>query len=130
MKDSSFRKNDGFTFVETLVSVSILAFVIVGVVLMSAAHIRSNSFTSHHTRSVQLAEDGLEWLRRLDYNSELINANGRVDNFGDIVRYPDFRRAYTVTWGAELSTLQVSVTWRSRGRDAAPVVLTSMRTLQ
>jgi len=124
----STKKSSGFTLIETIIAAAVFSFVLVGVLGMTSAHVRSNHHTNHHTRAVQLAEDGMEWLRRLDYNTELAAADGLEDDFFTLAMYPDYRREFRVNWGAELTTMRVDVTWRTQGRNAPPITLTSIRT--
>jgi type II secretory pathway pseudopilin PulG len=121
----------GFSFIEVLTAVVLFSFLVVGVLMMTTMNIKSNSYTQHHTKAVQLAESGLELLRRVDYNNELPNYDGvsalSVSDFGTIPQYPDFRRVLLVNWGTQLSTLQVSVTWRTQSATSFPLVLTTQR---
>lgn len=117
----------GFTFVEVLVSITILAFVIVGVLMMSSMQIKTNSFSQHHSKAIELAEDGLEMLNRVDYNTLLAPFNGTIEEYGTIPNFLEFRRTYEVNWNTDLSTIRVTVQWRSLARNSAPVVLTMLR---
>jgi hypothetical protein len=121
----------GFSFIEVLVSLIIFSFLVIGVLLMTSINIKSNSYIQHHTKAVQLAESGLEVLRRVDYTNELPNYDGAsaisFSDYGEIPNYPDFRRRLMVTWGAEMSTLVVTVNWRTLQTDSPPMVLSSLR---
>ena len=122
----------GFSFIEVLTAVVLFSFLVIGVLLMTTMNIQSNSYSQHHTKAVQLAESGLELLRRVDYNNELPNYDGVTDplafnDFGTIANYPEFSRSLMVTWGTQLSTLRVTVTWRTRGVNSFPIVLTTQR---
>jgi len=134
MEVSKLRANSvkakGFSFIEVLAAVTIFSFVVVGVMLMTTMHIRTSSYAQHHTKAMQLAEDGMEMLKRLNYDAELINMDGVVNDFGTIANYPEFRRDFQVNWNTEISTLRVTVTWRSMARNPNPVVLVSLRTSQ
>jgi len=121
----------GFSFVEVLTAVVLFSFLVIGVLLMTTMNIKSNSYSQHHTKAVQLAESGLELLRRVDYNTELPNYDGvsalAFSDYGQIPNYPEFRRSLLVTWGTEISTLRVTVTWRTQNTDSFPMVLTTQR---
>lgn len=118
----------GFSFIEVLTSITVLAFVIVGVLMMTSMHIKINSFSQHHTKAIELAEDALEFLNRVDYNTQLGTYNGVIDDFGTIPNYGEFHRALEVNWNTDISTIRVTVRWRSLARNSAPVVLTVLRT--
>lgn len=121
----------GFSFIEVLTATVLFTFLVVGILMMTTMNINSNSYTQHHTKAVQLAESGLELLRRVDYNTELANYDGvaaiAFSDYGQIPNYLDFRRTLLVTWGTQISTLQVTVTWRVRGATSVPMVLTTLR---
>lgn len=127
VSDIISSKSRGFTLVEVLISIVILAFLAIGILGMTTVTINSNSFIQHHTKAVQLAESGLEEMRRVDYVNQLSNYNGVIEDFGSIPNNPGFRRAFTVNYAADISTMTVSVTWRFRGVNSSPLVLTSMR---
>ena len=121
----------GFTFIETLVSVTILSFIVIGVLTMTSVHIKMNSFALHHTKAVQLAEEGVEMLLRLDptvlpgyYDP------GQTENFGTIVKYPDYSRTITVNQiDMDNYRITCSVIWRSQRLNSKPLVLSMLRTL-
>jgi len=121
----------GFTFIETLVSVSILSFIVIGVLTMTSVHIKMNSFALHHTKAVQLAEEGVEMLLRLDptilpgyYDP------GQTETFGTIVKYPDYSRTITVNQiDMDNYRITCSVIWRSQRLNSKPLVLSMLRTL-
>ncbi len=123
----------GFTFIETLVSVTILSFIVIGVLTMTSVHIKMNSFALHHTKAVQLAEEGVEMLLRLDpsvlpgyYDP------GQTEDFGTIVKYPDYSRTITVKIDpGDMNNYRItcSVIWRSQRLNSKPLVLSMLRTL-
>ncbi len=121
----------GFSFVEVLVALVLFSFLVIGVLMMTSMNIKSNSYTQHHTKAVQLAESSLELLRRVDYTNELPNYDGvsaiSFSDYGQIPNYPDFRRRLQVAWGAEMSTLVVTINWRTLKRDSPPMVLSTLR---
>lgn len=127
MSDMISSKSRGFTLVEVLISTALLAFLAVGILGMTTVTINSNSYVRNHTKAVQLAESGLEELRRVDYVNQLAAYNGVYEDFGSIPNYPGFSRTYTVNFAAGISTLAVSVSWRVRGTNSNPLVLTSLR---
>jgi len=127
VSDINSSKSRGFTLIEVLISIGLLAFLAVGILGMTTMSINSNSYVQHHTKAVQLAESGLEELRRVDYVNQLSAYNGVIQDFGSIPNYPGFRRAFTVDHAADISTMTVSVTWRVRGTTSFPLVLTSRR---
>jgi prepilin-type N-terminal cleavage/methylation domain-containing protein len=116
-----------FSLIEVLIAITLFTFLVVGVLTMTTMGIRTNSYAQHHTKAVQLAESGLELLRRVNYTTELNGFNGVVNDYNTIPNYLEYRRAFSVTYALDISTLQVSVTWRSQGVESIPIVLTTQR---
>jgi prepilin-type N-terminal cleavage/methylation domain-containing protein len=118
----------GFSFIEVLTAIVLFSFLVVGVLMMTTMNIKSNYYTQHHTKAVQLAESGLEFLRRINYDTELpAYAGGVTSGYGTLPNYLEFSRTLQADIGAGMSTLTVSVTWRSQGAESPPLVLTTMR---
>jgi len=120
----------GFTFIETLVSVTILSFVIVGVLTMTTVHIKMNSSALHHTKAVQLAEEGVEMLLRLDPSLLAGFAGGKTEDFDTIKKYHDYSRTITVQ-NIDMDNYRIisSVIWRSQNLYSKPIILSILRTL-
>ena len=112
---------------EVLMAITLFTLLVLGVLTMTTMGIRTNSWAQHHTKAMQLAESGLELLRRVNYNTELNTFDGVVNDYGTIPNYPEFRRSFQVTYGLDISTLQVTITWRTQGAVSFPVVLTTRR---
>ena len=141
MKNNSFKPSqEGYSFIEVLISVSILALVIVGVLTMTTVHIKTNSFALHHTKAVQLAEESVERLMRIDFNqlAGLVGSD-QVEAYGTMDKYPDFTRTVSVAappaWtglpnNGNNYLITARVRWRSLGRNSMPVTLSVVRTKQ
>lgn len=127
MSTKILNEQRGFSLVEVLIAITLFAFLVVGVLTMTTMGIRTNSWAQHHTKAVQLAESGLELLRRVNYTTELNDYNGDVEDYGTIPQYREYRREYTVNFAADISTIQVTINWRTRGAVSFPIVLTSQR---
>ncbi len=127
MRKTLLIKKKGFSLIEVLVALAIFSFVLLGVLSMMGAHISSNFISKNHSKAIQLAEDGIETLKSVDYATELSAFNGKVDDFGSIPNFPAFRRVYSVVPFSDYSITQVSVLWRSKGNNSKPIVLRSIR---
>jgi prepilin-type N-terminal cleavage/methylation domain-containing protein len=129
MSAKCFNKQKGFTFVEVLVAAGLLAFLVVGVLTMTTAHIKTNSFAIHHTKAVQLAEEQVERLLRMDFSG--VQTFGTVSEaLGSIPNYPEFTRTTSaVMINADNYRITSSVRWRSQGVDSNPITLSIIRTL-
>jgi type IV pilus assembly protein PilV len=71
------NKEDGFTLVEVLVAISILAFGLLAVASMQLAAIQANSFAIETTEALNVAQDKMEELIALPFNdAALLDQNG------------------------------------------------------
>ena len=116
-----------FSLIEVLITITIFTFLVIGVLSMSTMGIRTNSWAKHHTKAVQLAESGLELMRRVNYATELEDFDGVVNEYGTLPQYREYRRAYEVIFAPDISTIRVTVTWRTQGAVSFPVVLSTQR---
>jgi prepilin-type N-terminal cleavage/methylation domain-containing protein len=62
------KKNRGFTLIELMISVCIMAIAFAGLATMQIACINGNSIASNLTTGITLAQDKMEELNSLDYN--------------------------------------------------------------
>jgi type IV pilus assembly protein PilV len=125
------RACDGFTLIEILITIGILAFGLLAVASLQVSAIRGNDFSSNVTEATVLAQDKLELLSTLPYaHSELQDQDGDftsgLDDSGVSADYSEtpgepFSR-YTVSWNVsendpipESKTIRVIVTWHDRG---------------
>jgi len=73
---NNFEDNRGFTLVELLVAVCIMAIAFAGLATMQIACINGNSIASNITTGMTLAQDKMEELNSLDFNDpELADNN-------------------------------------------------------
>lgn len=75
-----FNDDRGFTLVELLVAVCVMAIAFAGLATMQIACINGNSIANNVTTGMTLAQDKMEELKSLDYNDpELANNNASND---------------------------------------------------
>lgn len=75
------KENRGFTLVELLISVAIMAIAFAGLATMQVACINGNAIASNLTGAVTLAQDKFEELNSLDYDDlDLKNVNTTNDD--------------------------------------------------
>ena len=71
------NKEDGFTLIEVLVAISILAFGLLAVASMQLAAIQANSSAIETTEALNVAQDKMEELIALPFNdADLLDQNG------------------------------------------------------
>jgi len=114
-------RQSGFTILEVMIAISILAIGLLAVFSGQNMAIRGNNRASHLTEGMTLAQDRLEELLALPYDD--------VDATGSPVNDP---AGYTITWtvnnGPINNTLLINVT--VTGRDLRkPLQLNCIKTL-
>ncbi len=108
-------KCEGFTLIEVMIALVILAVGILALGTMQIVSIRTNAFSSEMTYSTMLAQQRMEILRNLAYNDTDLNS-GHHDELPTIIG--DKGASYTVTWDvdtsvADMKTITVDITWQS-----------------
>lgn len=98
--------NRGFTLIEVMIAVFLLAVALMGLASVTTTVIRGNSFSRALTTATTLAKDQMEDLKSKDYG-DLLSGNDTksIDNL-------NYTRAWTV--GTETNnrkTVAVTVTW-------------------
>jgi prepilin-type N-terminal cleavage/methylation domain-containing protein len=120
-----FKGSKGFSLIELLVAIGVFAFLVIGVLSMFGVQISSNSYLQHHTKALQLAEDGIELLNRVNYDDELADYDGVIET--EIPNYIGYQRQFTVDWDVDISAISVRVSWQKSGSLSNPIVLNSRR---
>lgn len=100
----------GFTLIEVLIGLVILAFGLLAIAGMQITSVKGNFFSNNLTQASILAQDRLEILRNLDWNhSDLsIGTHDEGQISGTI-----FSRRYTVSLvpGTNMLNIVVTVSW-------------------
>ena len=102
------RSEKGFTLVEILVAIAILAFGILAIASMQSASLRSTQHSYNVTEGTTWAQDRIEQLMVLPYNQI---------NTGQDTSDPYYTIDWNVTAGPVTNTksVTVSVTWTASG---------------
>lgn len=114
MKFTLFKRNDdmGFTLLEVMIALSILAVGILGVIGMFTTSIGGNAQGKHMTEATNLAQSKLDYLANSEIFANLTSSP-----------LPVTSGIYTMTWkktepipalGNKLKMIKVTVTWQSR----------------
>ncbi len=105
--------NNGFTLIEVLITMTILAFGILAVASMQIWGIRGNSTAIWHTEAATTAADRIERLMTLAYD----HADLATGAHGPVTK-DDYTLNWQVTTDAPVNntkTIVVTVTWTDRG---------------
>ena len=120
------RNRKGFTLIEVLVGLVILAVGLLAIAGMLVTSVKGNYFSSHLTQASYIAQDRLEFLKNLPIDNGALNA-GTHPELPVTVSGLNFSRSYTVAVNGSLKTITYTVTWND-GRDHS-VSFTTMRSL-
>ena len=104
-----FNQNKGFTLVEIMVAISILAIALLGLASVTVMVIKGNTFSKTMTAATTLANDKMEQLKRTGYAS----LGSGADTVQSI-----YSRTWTVTQNspiANMITVVVTVQWNWQG---------------
>jgi len=105
----------GYTFLEVLIGVLVLAVGLLAIGGLQIASVRGNAFSHHMTQATYIAHDRLEFLKNLPFNDSRLLAN-RYQEEKVTVAGVVFLREYTVTQEGTLKRIQYTVTWND-GRN-------------
>jgi len=100
---------EGFTLIEVMIAILILAVGMMAMALLQVTAIRGGSFANQMTQASILGQDKIEVLKNTDYGS--ISSNSDTVTGGNGVTYT---RTWTVTNDSPYSgskTINLTVTW-------------------
>lgn len=104
----------GFTLIEVMIALVILAVGLLALGTMQIVSIRANAFSSEMTYSTMLAQEQLEILKNLSF-SDMDLAAGHHDTLPPII---EKGASYSVTWDvadttSDIKTITMDITWES-----------------
>ncbi len=98
----------GFSLIEVLIGLVILAFGLLAIAGLQIASTRGNFFSNNLMQATYIAQDRLEFLQNL--SSDQLNAGNYNDGsvtVGEIV----YNRSYTITANGNLRIINYTVSW-------------------
>ena len=116
----------GSTFIETLIAMTILMYVISGVLTMTTIQMKTNFNQINHTKAVKLAEEALERKMRENFDT----LSDETHDFETIENFSQYSRTISITTiDPDNKEINVNVTWRERDRSGLqPITLSYRRT--
>jgi prepilin-type N-terminal cleavage/methylation domain-containing protein len=112
---SMLRESKGFSLIEILIGLVILAVGLLAVGTLQITSLRGTTFSHHLIQANYLAQDRLEFLNNLSFDDSRLNPN-RYAESGTTLAGVTFQREYTVTNDGTLKTIECTVSWND-GRD-------------
>lgn len=111
------RQSQGFTLVEVMIALLILAIGLLGLAGLQIVSTKSNSFSNQMSIATTIAQDSLEALRNLNYSHSDLDVGTHQDPAnplkapGDMDFY--FDRSWTVSEDTtnNIKTMKVTVEW-------------------
>ena len=111
------RKPKGFTLIEVVTGLIILAIGLLGIASMQITSIKGGHFSNNMTKAIFLAQDKLEYLKNLSYSdSNLSNGQHNEGTISGTI----FSRVHNVVEdvGNSMKTITVTVQWTDRGNQS------------
>jgi prepilin-type N-terminal cleavage/methylation domain-containing protein len=112
--NKAIRKPKGFTLIEVVAGLMILAVGLLGIAAMQVTSTKGGHFSSNVTQATFFAQDKLEYLKNLSYgDSDLSSGQHDEGTLSGTI----FSRQYHVLEdaGNSMKTITVNVSWTHRG---------------
>ncbi|RLB91588.1 MAG: hypothetical protein DRH10_01525 [Deltaproteobacteria bacterium] len=107
MKNSSA----GFTLLEVLIAMFILAFGLLAIAQMQVTAIRGNAFSNRTTTALTLAQDKIEELSGLSFDNDQLAAGHHPAGADPDPDLSPYTRTWDIVNGLNTKTVTVKVTW-------------------
>ena len=121
--------NSGYSLIETLVSVTIMAVITIGIMTAQGGHVRTVDNSKKRTICTTLAEQKLENLLGFSFEDLQSAASPSTEEYGEIANFPDYKRTVTIQQISEdLLSIQVEVYWKEAEVAGSPSVMRVLRT--
>jgi type IV pilus assembly protein PilV len=123
MQDLLVKRNEGFTLIEVMIALVILAVGLLGLTALQLTAIKSNAFSSEMTWATMRAQQQAEVLKNLPFTDAWL-APGSTTTLA-----PEISKGarYTISWtvsadnvpAIDMRTIAITVTWQSLRQGAA-----------
>jgi len=104
------EKQKGFSLIEVLIGLVFLSFGLLAMAGLQATSVRGNFFSNNLMQATYVAQDRLEFLKNLPFDSAQLqtgNYNPGPVTISGVV----FNQSYTVAVNGNLKTIHYTVTW-------------------
>lgn len=126
------RFSAGYSLVETLVAVTIMGIITIGIMTTQGGHVRTADSSKKRTICTSLAEQGLERMLAMRFEDLLdLAGSSTTEDYGTIPNFPDYKRIITVNAIAgsnDFVSIQVEAFWEEAEDANSPSVLRLLRT--
>ena len=115
-------KNDGFTLIEVLIAMVLLAVGLLGMASLTLGIMKGNKHSGRMTTATTLVQEKMEDMRRLGYAGMPSSDTTSTEGYNSISGYPFFKRVTVTDMGspsANMKTIEVIVYWDSGSRSVA-----------
>jgi prepilin-type N-terminal cleavage/methylation domain-containing protein len=133
-------KNNGFTVIELMVGITLLAILMVGFVPVFAQGLAQSSAARFKSVATNIAREKIEQIRQLDYREVVEDTTDPDDptnlsvRFGTSVTIPERDMTFSVEYEVEsevlpdqaIKSVQVTVTWAAPPVPVSPAVVKTM----
>jgi len=121
------KKRSGFTLIETLVAVVVLAFALAGLLMLTLGSLDTSSDARRLTAAGALAQQKLEDLRGAGFSAAATGADPKVLNeAGQDAEPRIFSRDWTVTANGNVKDVTVTVSWSHESGTAQVQLISRM----
>jgi len=121
------RSTKGFTLIEILIAVTLLAIGLLGMAGLTVGVMKGNSVSSQLTAATALAQDKMEDIKRMKYG-DVTPANLLPEDYNSISGYANYKRDTDIdvdTPSVGMKTVTVTVSWDS---DASSIAVETILT--
>jgi prepilin-type N-terminal cleavage/methylation domain-containing protein len=132
--DREWLEMKGFTFIEVILSLTILSFGLLAITGMFGVSTQALHSSGNRTKAILLAQEKLEELKNLPYH-QLISTPMEEDTEEPAHTFQEERGSILLVWSVQkdrprmgLSVLTVKAAWRSSGGQTQTVSFVTLRT--
>ena len=113
-KQLKIENSVGFTIIEVLIAVVILAAGLLGMAALTVGIMQGNNHSSHLTTATVLAQEKMEEIMRLGYDGTAASDTTTTEDYNSIGSYIIFKRVTVVdvdSPASDMKTVTVTVYW-------------------